>query len=182
MPRTFSLAGALAALALFAFASGAAAQRAGSPLVLIDGSGGFSLRETPLTFTVADVWSGSLRAGVPLRYGIEPWVGGALARLRNVGCDPAATNCSDTERRVLVGAMYMPGAPGARGMGPYVGLGLGVRSFRGSNDLAHSVVLGLPLAGGSALAPAIELRSESYRGFNNELLIVAVGIRLGVRG
>jgi len=44
------------------------------------------------------------------------------------------------------------------------------------------LLLGLPVAGGSALAPAIELRSESYRGFNNELLIVAFGIRLGVRG
>ena len=186
MHRT-SVSAALAALALLVLAGSGVAQRAPSsaPLVLVDASGGISLRETPLTFTLADVLTASLRVGVPLRYGIEPWVAGALSRLRNVPCDSVAPDCSDTERRLLVGAMYQPGGRGdreGRVGGPYLGLGLGVRAFRGHEDLAHSIVLGLPLGGGSALAPALEFRSESYRGFTNELLIVAVGIRLGVGG
>ena len=186
MHRT-SRSAALATLALLVLAGSGAAQGAPSsaPLVLVDVSGGISLRETPLTFTVGDVLTASLRAGVPLRYGIEPWVDGALSRLRNVPCDSVGPDCSDTERRLLVGVMYQPGGRGegeGRVGGPYLGLGLGVRSFRGHQDLAHSIVLGLPLGAGSALAPVIELRSESYRGFTNELLIVAVGARLGVGG
>ncbi len=184
MPATLSRAAAVAALALLTLAADAAAQRRPVPTLLVEATGGFSLRETPLTFNVADVWSGSLRVGVPLGVGVEPWVAGAVAHLKNANepCDSAAASCSNVERRLMIGASYMPGGRGGeRGVGsPYVGVGLGARWFRGKTDLAHSVVLGLPIASGSALAPVIELRSESYRGFGNELLIVAVGLRAGL--
>lgn len=184
MHTTLSRATAMAALALLAAAAGAAAQRRAAPLLLVDATGGVSLRQTLINTTLADVWSGSLRAGVPLRFGVEPWVAGAVAHLRNVPCDSTAVDCSDTERRLLVGVSYLPGGRGGRRDAgtPYVGLGLGARWFRGSADFAHSIVLGLPLGGSSALAPVIELRSESYRGFNNDMLIISVGLRAGLGG
>ncbi len=186
MPVTLSRAAAVATLALATLAGGAAAQRrpVSLPWLLVDATGGVSLRQTLVNTTLADVWSGSLRAGVPLRVGVEPWVAGAVAHLRNVPCDSVSPNCSDTERRLMVGASWLPaGRGGERGAGsPYVGLGIGARWFRGSTDFAHSIVLGLPVAGGSALAPVIELRSESYRGFNNDMLIIAVGLRAGLGG
>ncbi len=184
MHHTLTRAAAAAALALLMAAAGAAAQRAPAPLLLVEATGGFSLRQTLVNTTVADVWSGSLRAGVPLRFGVEPWVAGAVAHLRNVPCDSTSANCSDTERRLMIGASYLPGGRGGRRDAgtPYVGLGLGARWFRGNTDFAHSIVLGLPVAGGSALSPVIELRSESYRGFNNDMLIISVGLRAGLGG
>ncbi len=181
MPATLSRAALATALLLLAGAAGAAGQRR-TPLVLLDATGGFSLRQTLVNTTVADVWSGSLRAGVPFSFGLEPWVAGAVAHLRNVPCEPTAADCSAGERRLMVGASYLAGGRGGRrdARSPYVGLGLGARWFRGTTDLAHSIVLGLPLGGGSALAPVIELRSESYRGFDNDMLIIAVGLRAGL--
>ncbi len=181
MPFTLSRAALATALLLLAAAGGAAGQRK-APLVLLDATGGFSLRQTLVNTTVADVWSGSLRAGVPLSFGVEPWVAGAVAHLRNVPCAPPATDCSAGERRLMLGASYLPGGHDGRrdARSPYVGLGLGARWFRGNTDLAHSIVLGLPVGGGAALAPVIELRSESYRGFDNDMLIIAVGLRAGL--
>ena len=172
----------LAALALFVFRGSAQAQRAPAPtpLAIVDASVGFSLRETPLTFTVGDVLPASLRIRVPLNYGIQPWLAGAVARVRNLPCDSVGAGCSNVERRVLIGAMYQPSARGEGRGGPYIGAGVGVREFRGSRGFAHSIVLGIPFAVDSPIAPSIELRSESYRGFGNELLIVAVGVRVGI--
>lgn len=185
MHRRMAISAVLAALAPVFCRTGAQAQRAGSqpPYVIVDASVGISLRETPLTFTVADVVPASLRLSVPLRYNIEPWVAGAVARLRNVACDSAGVGCSSTEKRALIGVMYQTFGRGAgRSGGPYLGVGLGVREFRGQKDFAHSIVLGLPFATESPVSPSIELRSESYRGFGNEMLIVAIGLRVGIGG
>ncbi len=175
---------ALAALALLPLAGGLQAQRtpAAPPWLLVDATGGFSLRQTFVNTTVADVWSGSLRAGVPLSFGVEPWVAGAVAHLKHEACDSTTLACSDTERRLLVGASYLPAVRGGGhdARSPYVGVGLGASWYRGHTDFAHSIVLGLPVAGGSALAPVIELRSESYRGIPNDVLIIAVGLRAGL--
>ncbi len=172
-------------LALFLLTGAAAAQRAPAPipLAIVDGSVGISLSETPLTFSVGGVIPGSLRISVPLRYGIQPWVAGAVAHMHDVACDSIGPGCSNTEKRALIGASYQPGGRGmGRAGGPYIGVGLGVREYRGQKDFAHSIVLGLPFAIDSPLAPSIELRSESYRTFQNEILIVAVGFRLGIGG
>ncbi len=181
MRPTLSRAAAVAALALLALAGGAAAQARSTPLLLVEATGGFSLRQTLVNTTVADVWSGSLRAGVPFNFGVEPWVAGALAHLKHQPCASGTLDCSDAERRLMLGASYLPGGRGGRRDAgtPYVGLGLGARWFRGNTDFAHSIVLGLPLAGGSTLSPVIELRSESYRGLSNDLLIISVGLRAG---
>ncbi len=185
MHTTLSRAAALATLALATLAGGAVAQRrpASLPWLLVDATGGVSLRQTLVNTTLADVWSGSLRAGVPLHFGVEPWVAGALAHLKNqAACDAATVNCSAIERRLLVGASWLPGGRGGQrdARSPYVGLGLGAAWYRGNTDFAHSIVLGLPIGGGSALSPVIELRSESYRGFSNDMLIIAVGLRAGL--
>jgi len=183
--RRMLVSAVLAALAPVLIRTGALAQRASAqvPYAMVDGSVGISLRETPLTFNVADVIPASLRLSVPLNYGIEPWVAGAVAPVRNVPCDSAGLGCANTERRVLLGVMYQSFGRGAgRSGGPYLGVGLGVRQFRGQKDFAHSIVLGLPFDTGSPISPSLELRSESYRGFGNELLIVSIGFRAGIGG
>ena len=142
--------------------------------VLFYGTGGVSLRQDPLQTHFADVWAAGGRVGVPIGKFV-PFVSGAYARAKS-GCPTTLTNCSNTETRVLAGLSYVPDGGGP---GPYAGLGLGTRSYRGTQDLAHSFFVGLTIPGTRYLAPTFELRSEGYRELN-ELLIIAAGVRIAI--
>ncbi|HEX9106571.1 MAG TPA: hypothetical protein VF832_05075, partial [Longimicrobiales bacterium] len=140
--------------------------------VVFYGVGGVSMRTDPLQTHIADVWTGSGRLAVPIGK-FAPFVSGALARVKTPCTTP---NCSNRETRFLGGLEYISngGGPGA-----YAGLGLGVRDYRGTQDLAHSFFIGLTIPGTPYVAPTFELRSEGYRDLN-ELLIIGVGLRFSL--
>ena len=142
--------------------------------VLFYGTGGVSLRQDPVRTHFADVWTAAARIAVPIGK-FAPFVSGAYARAK-MGCATGSTNCSNIETRVLGGLSYLPNGGGS---GPYLGLGLGMRSYRGSQDLGHTFIAGLTIPGTRYIAPTFELRSEGYRDLN-ELLIIAVGLRFSI--
>lgn len=181
MKRTrWTLTGAAAAVALAATlaalpASAQLARPPGDPPahVLFYGTGGVSLRQDPMQTHFADVWTGALRLGVPIGKFV-PFVSGSYARAKTA-CDSTG-NCSNKETRLLGGLSYVPNGGGP---GPYVGLGLGMRDYRGSQDLGHTFFIGLTVPGTRYLAPTFELRSEGYRDLH-ELLIIAAGLRIAI--
>ncbi len=142
--------------------------------VLFYATGGVSLRQDPMRTHFADVWTGAARLGVPIGK-FAPFVGGAYGTAKT-GCPTGSTNCSNTETRVLGGLSYVPNGGGG---GPYVGAGLGVRDYRGKQDLGHTIFIGLTTPGTRYVAPTFELRTEGYRDLN-ELLIIAVGVRFSI--
>ncbi len=170
--------GAAATVALVVLsAAPASAQLSRTPTppahVLFWGTGGVSLRQDPLQTHFADVWTGALRMGVPIGK-VVPFVSGSYGTAKTA-CASGSTNCSNAESRLLGGLAYVPDG----GPGPYVGLGLGARNYRGKSDLGHSFFVGLTIPGGRYVAPTFELRSEGYRDLN-ELLIIAVGLRVAI--
>lgn len=177
---------ALAALVLLAGATAARAQdeatapRPRQPAVQLYATGGLSIHQNPLTTKFAEVLDVDGRIGVPIAYGIQPWIGGALAHLRPT-CDAGQTQtCSNSESRLLGGLIYTPGIGGddrGRG-GAYFGAGLGTQSSGGQRNLAYSIVIGLPL-GGSRLAPLIELRAEKHQTVG-DLLMISGGFKAGL--
>lgn len=141
---------------------------------------GPSLRQTPLDTKFGEVLGADARVGMPLKYGLEPWISGAVARSR-IACDTTAgASCSRVEKRLLGGLLYHAGGDAGpdRGTGPYVGAGLGVQSFRGASGLAHTIILGLPVGGTRRLSPLFELRVESHEALK-DVLMITFGARFG---
>jgi hypothetical protein len=149
-----------------------------TPILHLYGTAGASLHQNPLSTHVAEVLALDVRLGVPLSFGVEPWVDGTLARLRT-GCTEDVT-CPANEKRLLGGLIYQPGGrdPRSRG-GPYFGAGLGTQSAGGVQKLAYSIIIGLPLATSPAFSPLFELRAERHEGVG-DLLMISGGVRVGV--
>ncbi len=178
MTRSSVVRAASAALLLAALPAILSAQepehpsRAAAPRLVLYPSIGLSLDQTPLTTKFAEVIPVALRLGVPVAREVEPWLGASVAHVR-MDCNAGSTSCSKLEKRALLGLSYNPAVVG----GAYVGGGLGVSSFRGTDRFAHMFVLGLAFPASRYLAPGIELRAENYQGFN-ELLMVSAVVRL----
>ena len=150
---------------------------ASTPILHLYGTGGVSIHQNPLSTHFAEVLALDARLGVPLTFGIEPWVGGTLARLRS-GCSEDVT-CPANEKRLLGGLIYQPGGrdPRSRG-GPYFGAGLGTQSAAGVQKLAYTIIIGLPLATSPVFSPLFELRAERHEGVG-DLIMISGGVRVG---